>query len=250
MDFLRVRNWDRWQTYRKDRGQPPWIKVYRTLLTDYEFASLSDAEKGQLLCIWILAAERNGRIPNDPLAIRKFCGLDANPDLGKLLSLQILEKEGKRRRRNGATVPTVNANLDAPETETETETDPPPLPPSGGKREKRTRFVPPTIEEVRAYCHERGNSVDPEVWIDHYTANGWKVGRNPMRDWKAAVRTWEKQQRSSGHAKGQGHRDEPRRLSAVDRARRANGLADREADGGTVGADDRDVRPPMAERIR
>lgn len=49
---------------------------------------------------------------------------------------------------------------------------------------------------------------------------------------------------------GQGHSGEPRRLSAVDRARRANGLADGEADGGTVGADDGDVRPPMAERIR
>lgn len=50
----------------------------------------------------------------------------------------------------------------------------------------------PTIEEVKAYCQERGNQVDPERFIDYYTANGWKVGKNPMKDWKAAVRTWER----------------------------------------------------------
>lgn len=54
------------------------------------------------------------------------------------------------------------------------------------------RFTPPTIEEVRAYCLERKNNVDAERIIDYYNANGWKVGRNPMKDWKAAVRTWER----------------------------------------------------------
>ena len=56
----------------------------------------------------------------------------------------------------------------------------------------RKRFTPPTVEEVRAYCLERKNSVDPEHFVSHYEANGWKVGRNQMKDWKAAVRTWEK----------------------------------------------------------
>ena len=50
----------------------------------------------------------------------------------------------------------------------------------------------PTLEEVKAYCKERGNKVDPERWFDYYTSNGWKVGKNPMKDWKAAVRTWER----------------------------------------------------------
>ena len=50
----------------------------------------------------------------------------------------------------------------------------------------------PTLEDVKAYCQERGNRVDPERFIDYYTANGWKVGKNPMKDWKAAVRTWER----------------------------------------------------------
>jgi predicted phage replisome organizer len=62
------------------------------------------------------------------------------------------------------------------------------------------RFAPPTLEEVKAYCQERGNSVDPERWYDFYQSKGWMVGRNKMKDWKAAVRTWEKETRT-GNAK-------------------------------------------------
>lgn len=65
------------------------------------------------------------------------------------------------------------------------------------KKENSTasRFVRPSEEEVRAYCIERKNNVDPEQFIAFYESNGWKVGRNPMKDWKAAVRTWEKRER-------------------------------------------------------
>ena len=57
---------------------------------------------------------------------------------------------------------------------------------------KAPTFKKPTLDEVKAYCQERNNGVDAEKWMDHYTANGWKVGKNPMRDWKATVRTWER----------------------------------------------------------
>jgi len=60
------------------------------------------------------------------------------------------------------------------------------------------RFTPPSLEEVEAYCRERGNSVDPERFLDYYTSNGWKVGKNTMKDWKAAVRTWEKSGKQTG----------------------------------------------------
>ena len=50
----------------------------------------------------------------------------------------------------------------------------------------------PDVEEVRAYCVERGNRVDAQKFVDYYESNGWRVGRNPMKDWKAAVRTWER----------------------------------------------------------
>jgi hypothetical protein len=56
-----------------------------------------------------------------------------------------------------------------------------------------SRFAPPTLEEIREYCTERGNQVDPEKFHDFYAANGWVQGRGkPIRDWRAAVRTWER----------------------------------------------------------
>ena len=61
-----------------------------------------------------------------------------------------------------------------------------------GKPSARTRFIPPKREEVQAYCQERQNDVDVERFVDYYTSNGWMVGKNRMKDWKAAVRTWEK----------------------------------------------------------
>ena len=71
-----------------------------------------------------------------------------------------------------------------------------------GEEPKRKRFVPPTLEDVQAYCLERKNNVNPERFIDYYTSNGWKVGKNTMRDWRAAVRTWERNGYSSGKTYG------------------------------------------------
>lgn len=56
----------------------------------------------------------------------------------------------------------------------------------------RDVFKPPTVEEVKAYCIERGNNVDPEAFVDFYESKGWMVGKNKMKSWKAAVRTWER----------------------------------------------------------
>lgn len=63
----------------------------------------------------------------------------------------------------------------------------------GGK--KTTRFQKPSIEEIKAYCKERNNGIDAERFFDYYEAIGWKVGKNTMKDWKACVRTWERNQR-------------------------------------------------------
>lgn len=63
---------------------------------------------------------------------------------------------------------------------------------AGGKGKKTPRrFVKPSVEEVQAYCDERGNGMDARSFVDFYESKGWMVGKNPMKDWKAAVRTWE-----------------------------------------------------------
>lgn len=57
---------------------------------------------------------------------------------------------------------------------------------------KKKRFVKPTVEEVKQYCIGRNNCVNAEQFYDYYESNGWKVGKNAMKDWKACVRTWER----------------------------------------------------------
>ena len=62
------------------------------------------------------------------------------------------------------------------------------------------RFIPPTVAEVADYCKERGNSVNPNHFVDHYEANGWMRGKTKVKCWKACVRTWEKNSKSEGAA--------------------------------------------------
>ena len=71
----------------------------------------------------------------------------------------------------------------------EEEASPPPT--------RSKRFTPPTVDEVRAYCQERGNTVDPQRFVDYYSSNGWMVGRTKMKDWKAAVRNWEQREKKA-----------------------------------------------------
>ena len=74
------------------------------------------------------------------------------------------------------------------ETETETDTKSKTETPSAGALSFRT----PTVDEVKAYCFERDHGVSASAFVDFYEAKGWKIGKNPMKDWRAAVRTWEK----------------------------------------------------------
>ena len=80
---------------------------------------------------------------------------------------------------------------------------------SNSSEGKIKRFTPPTLEEVQEYIEEKNYSVDAERFIDYYTANGWMVGKNHMKDWKATVRNWE---RNNGNDTGAGNR-ERRRVS-------------------------------------
>lgn len=60
------------------------------------------------------------------------------------------------------------------------------------KETKDRNIIPPTLKMVTKYCTKRNNSIDPEKFIDHYKARGWKLGKEKMKDWQAAIRTWEK----------------------------------------------------------
>lgn len=91
------------------------------------------------------------------------------------------------------------------ETETETENIPPLLPkgniPPQGDATTGKKFVKPSVEEVSAYCRESGHSIDCGAFVDFYESKGWKVGNSPMKDWRAAVRNWERGDKAAGGRK-------------------------------------------------
>ena len=119
-------------------------------------------------------------------------------EVNKLIGSETKWAEKKRIQRQRDNVPLLSSNCPT-EKEIETETD--------KEKEKEVikpqkRFVKPTIEEVEAYCQERNKGVDAQRWYDYYSSNGWKVGKNPMKDWKAAVRTWERSDSNGKHKSG------------------------------------------------
>ncbi len=72
------------------------------------------------------------------------------------------------------------------------------------KARTKKPFAPPSLQEVQAYCSERKNRIDPQRFLSYYESNGWHVGRNPMKDWKAAIRTWEQR---NGDFDGENRKD-------------------------------------------
>lgn len=110
-----------------------------------------------------------------------------NAEIEKPMVSENAEKEKPMVSKNDESEkPNVNANANANANE---------------EKKKGGRFTPPALSEIKAYCQERVRdghpAVNPEKFLDYYEANGWKVGRNPMKDWKAAVRNWEQREKDS-----------------------------------------------------
>ena len=91
MEYVKIKNWNKWQTYRKDRGQPPWIKIHRCVMRNPDWVSLSDAERGQLISLWLLAADHNGAIPASPSLLQKLCFMSTEPNINKFKELSFID---------------------------------------------------------------------------------------------------------------------------------------------------------------
>jgi predicted phage replisome organizer len=91
-----------------------------------------------------------------------------------------------------------NVNETLHETEIEIEIDKEIEKEKSPNGDTKKRFAKPSVEEVNAYCQERKNKVDPQMFVDFYEAKGWMIGKNKMINWKAAVRTWENERQGNG----------------------------------------------------
>ena len=125
-------------------------------MLDPDFVMLSDSEKWHLIGIWIIAADRNGVISDDPKVVKKLIAADVEPDLEKFLSLQLLENvKNKRRRRDAIVTPKCQPN-DAPETETELI---PPTPLKGDDISRVFEHWKTVMGHPRAKLGERGRKI-------------------------------------------------------------------------------------------
>lgn len=187
---LNIRNWSRWQSYRSDRGQPPWIKVHRQLMRDPNWVALTDAQRGQLVAIWLLAADRDGVIPASPELVGKLCYMDATPDLQVFVRYGFIEPDANmtpQRRQH-----------DVPETETEAETEtetdnPPVVPPRGDARKSKAKRATqlPTDWQPTDEHHKRANreGVNLEREVEKFRAHAEATGRT-LKNWNAGFTTW------------------------------------------------------------
>jgi len=94
MGSLKIHNWDKWQSYRKDRGQPPWIKIHRRIMRNVEWVSMTDIERGQLVAMWLLAADHDGVIPASPEMIQKLCFMSSKLNLQRFIDLGFICHDG------------------------------------------------------------------------------------------------------------------------------------------------------------
>lgn len=181
---------------------------YAALPYDYleEMAALNDAEFGRLtraLLIYSMTGEPIALCGNERFYAKRVMAQEDRFRASYEEQIAVKSERGKAgakarwsnaKNAQACLSITSNAKNGNTETKTETDTETNALPPTGGKG-KGTRFAPPSLQEVTDYCRERSNGVDPERFVDFYAAKGWKVGNQPMKDWKAAVRTWEKREK-------------------------------------------------------
>ena len=181
---------------------------YAALPYDYleEMAALNDAEFGRLtraLLVYSMTGEPIALCGNERFYAKRVMSQEDRFRASYEEQASILSERGKAgakarwsNAKNAKACLSITSNAKNGNTETNTETETNTLPPNGGKG-KGARFSPPSLAEVTDYCRERGNGVDPERFVDFYAAKGWKVGNQPMKDWRAAVRTWEKREERS-----------------------------------------------------
>ena len=166
-----------------------YVKAYYDWIE--QTAALSDAERGRLF-IAILEYARSGLEPKlDGRESILFPVFQATLDRDNKISM-INSKNGSLGGRGNKAPESEQKRNKAPESEQKPTKDKDKDKDKDESIPRAKRFAPPTLDDVSAYVRERGSNVDPQRFLDFYASKGWMVGKNPMKDWKAAVRTWEK----------------------------------------------------------
>ena len=174
-----------------------YLKIWTSFLQ--QLSPLSDAEKGRLFVLMLQYAE-TGEEPGEIAGNERYTW----PGARQMIDLMVAESARLSENGKKGGRPAKNENQQKPIETNENQTKPTESQKEKEKKEKERnekeseniiplkRFIPPTVDEVALYCFERHNHVSAQKFVDYYSSNGWRVGKNPMKDWKAAVRTWER----------------------------------------------------------
>lgn len=166
----------------------------------------SDSEKYHLMCLRRSEAGKKGGRPKKQTKAKKANAFE--------------EKANESKKSNCFSEKAKKADTD---TDTDTDTDVHrreinSLPSTNAQARARecahSVFKTPSVDEVQDYCNERGNGINAEEFVAHYESNGWMVGKTRMKDWRAAVRTWELRRREPKPSKQQSSMDAIDRLMA------------------------------------
>ena len=171
--IYRIKNWHDCQHY-KDRN-PPWIKLQVAILSSRDWVMWNDASRVLAVACMVLATKTGGQIDASEAGLdylKRAGYLNVKPNLKPLIDSCFLVPDGDASTVLADASASVSVSV-----------------PSSLKDHS---FQKPSPQAVKDYCRERGNRVDADKWFAYYESNGWRVGKNPMKNWKAAVHTWEK----------------------------------------------------------
>ena len=132
-------------------------------------------------------------------------GLSELEEMAWTICKELIDQQQHRREINAANRAAKKAETTAPEPATDPASAQPAQEPEEKPKsqpEKRAKFVKPTVEEIAAYCKEKGYNINARQFFNYYESNGWKVGRNAMKSWQAAVQNWNTRDKTSGKAAG------------------------------------------------
>lgn len=178
-------------------------RLFRALLKYSMTGTLDDLPGNERFVLDGMTAQ----IDRDSKKYAEKC--EKNRRNGAIGGRQANESERKQTQANATQTPPKEKTKEKEKEKEQEKEHTPHIPPERVAADKppiRRRFAPPTVEEVREYCAERKNHVDAEAFVAHYQSNGWMVGRTKMKDWRAAVRTWEKN--DYGKKLGESKRDD------------------------------------------
>jgi hypothetical protein len=170
-NYIQVKCFEKYHPTYKDGRKMIWARLDVSVIYDYKIVSIPVEAKWLFITLLCAACETGNKIPNNVDWLAHISGV-AKSSISKYVNM--LQEIG---------LVVTNCDKMSQNVPTDRQTD--------EQTDRAGRFAPPSLSDLSAFIKEKGYSVDPEKFAAYYESKGWMIGKNKMKDWKAAVRTWE-----------------------------------------------------------